>query len=73
MKSKTKGLNDIITPDLAFIYLRDPVRFVREVIFNVNWKGYGGKYEVTEQQEQMLIALAKGDKNLSVRAGRRHR
>lgn len=68
-KVKKISLGQIITPDKALVYLRDPKRFVREVIFNTNWKGVGGKYELTTQQCEMLDAVA-SNRRISVRAGR---
>ena len=68
-KNTTKTLKEIITPQKAFVYSRDPVRFVREVIFNEKWRGFGGKYEVTPQQEEILNSLVH-HKGTSVRAGR---
>lgn len=68
-KTQMKQIGDIITPQKALIYAKDPVRFVREVIFNVEWKAFGGKYEITDQQVEILKSVS-DNKGTSVRAGR---
>lgn len=68
-KKEQLKLSQIITPQKALVYLQDPVRFVQEVIFNKNWAGFGGKYEVTDQQREILMSVANNNA-ISVRAGR---
>jgi len=62
-------ISTIMTPRRRITYMNNPVRFVTEIIFNENAKMFGGELEVSEQQVEMLMAIAH-NRRVSAKAGR---
>ena len=69
MAKNNKKLGDIFTPEIMEYYIGNPVKFVEDVIFNVNAKNLGGRHFITSQQKQVLHEFEK-NRRLSVRSGR---
>jgi len=62
-------LSNVIGYDEMFYYQTRPVEFVHDFIFHKESVLYGGKYDVTWQQQEMLEAVVANDR-VAVRSGR---
>lgn len=66
---QTSSIIEVLPPRKIHYYMDHPIEFVEDMIFNKKAKIYGGSYEISAQQKEILDAVA-NNRRVSVRAGR---
>jgi len=63
------SITDLLSAKMIMHYQENPVDFVEDIIFHKNFKGVGGEFYVTDQQKEIMDAIAH-NRRTSVSAGR---